>query len=123
MQLVILGLNHKTAPLERRESFAVAKDDVGSLLIQLCETESVSEAALLSTCNRVELYAIVEGSVSDAIEQLHMAMLDHRELSRSGFEGSLYALDGTEAVHHLLRLMTAAQMLYSRTMRTLRPSR
>ena len=104
MQLVILGLNHKTAPLERRESFAVAKDDVAPLLSELCATQSVTEAALLSTCNRVELYAIVEGNVTAAIEQLHVTMLDHRELNRSGFAGSLYALDGTEALHHLLRV-------------------
>ena len=107
MQLVILGLNHKTAPLERRESFAVATDDVQGMLRELCEVSGISEAALLSTCNRVEVYVMVEGSLESAIEQLRVRMIDDRELSRAALESSLYCLTGSEAVHHLLRVASS----------------
>lgn len=107
MQLVILGLNHKTAPVERREAFAVATDDVPGLLVQLCESDLLSEAALLSTCNRVEVYAMVQGGVDDAIEQLRARLLDDRELSRVALQTSLYCLTGSDAVHHLLRVASS----------------
>lgn len=107
MQLVILGLNHKTAALERRESFAVASDDVQSLLHRLCEADTISEAAVLSTCNRVEVYAVVEGDMEVAIEYLRVRLLDERELSRVALLPSLYCLTGTDAVHHLLRVASS----------------
>ena len=107
MQLVILGLNHKTAPLERRESFAVASDDVAGLLQGLCGRSGVAEAALLSTCNRVEAYAVVDGDTDVAVEHLRVTLLDDRELSRAAFEKCLYVLQGTEAIHHLLRVASS----------------
>jgi glutamyl-tRNA reductase len=107
VQLVIMGLSHKTAHLDARESFAVAADDVPSLLRQLCESDHIAEAALLSTCNRVEVYAITESDVADAVETLRTSLLDDRELSRAGFESALYALDGRAAMHHLLRVASS----------------
>ena len=60
MALIALGLNHLTAPLEFRERVAFAPDDTASALAALTAEPGVREAAILSTCNRTELYCTVE---------------------------------------------------------------
>ena len=66
MQLLTLGLNHTTAPLAVRERVAFLADEVGATIARLRERLSapaggnVSEAAIVSTCNRTELYCAVE---------------------------------------------------------------
>ncbi len=56
MPLHLIGLNHHTAPLAVRERVAIAADSVGSALTTLRQSGAVEEAAILSTCNRTELY-------------------------------------------------------------------
>jgi len=56
MTLITLGLNHKTTPVEMRERLAFTPENLSSAVKSLSELECVSEAAILSTCNRTELY-------------------------------------------------------------------
>ena len=58
MTLWLLGLNHQTAPVDLRERVAFAGDSAGRALASLRALPDVSEAALLSTCNRTEIYAV-----------------------------------------------------------------
>ncbi len=60
MTLWVLGLNHQTAPVAMRERVAFAAERLPAALASLRALPQVSEAALLSTCNRTELYAIAE---------------------------------------------------------------
>jgi glutamyl-tRNA reductase len=60
MSLLAVGLSHHTAPMRVLERAAVGTDDVPKLLDELLASESVAEALLLSTCNRVEVYAVVD---------------------------------------------------------------
>ena len=60
MQLVVLGLNHKTVPVDIREQFAISPDSARSGLIHLDEQEGIEEAVVLSTCNRTEIYAVLK---------------------------------------------------------------
>ena len=60
MQLVVLGLNHRSAPVAVRESFSFDKEEVKDALKHVYEHEAVAECVLLSTCNRTELYAVLE---------------------------------------------------------------
>ncbi|MEE2715005.1 MAG: glutamyl-tRNA reductase [Verrucomicrobiota bacterium] len=57
MPFVCLGLNHRTAPITVRERYALAESELPELLAKLCKETSVNEAVILSTCNRVEIYA------------------------------------------------------------------
>ncbi|HYR43824.1 MAG TPA: glutamyl-tRNA reductase, partial [Terriglobia bacterium] len=57
MQLALVGLNHKTAPVEIRERLAFSSDALRSALASLVGREQVNEAIILSTCNRVEVVA------------------------------------------------------------------
>ena len=61
MKLVVLGLNHRSAAVEVRERFSFDKDEVVSALNRLYEFDCVAECVILSTCNRTEIYAALEG--------------------------------------------------------------
>ena len=60
MQLVVLGLNHKTASVDVRECFTFSEDKIKMALNHLHEYEEISECVLVSTCNRTEMYAVVD---------------------------------------------------------------
>jgi len=60
MAVILVGLNHKTAPVEVREKVSYAEDQLPDLLRALRQQDGVAECALLSTCNRTELYAVSE---------------------------------------------------------------
>ena len=59
MQLIVLGLNHKTVSVEVRERFSISVDSINNGLRHLETYEGISEAVVLSTCNRTEIYAVV----------------------------------------------------------------
>ncbi|MEU4444314.1 glutamyl-tRNA reductase [Actinosynnema sp. NPDC050801] len=73
MSVLVVGLSHRTTPVPVLERVAVADADRGKVLDQLLTAPSVSEAVLLSTCNRVEVYAVVEtfhGGMNEVVEVL-----------------------------------------------------
>jgi len=107
--LVNLGASHHTAPIEVRERFAVAPEKVTELYRRLKELPGVREAAVLSTCNRTELYAVVEDehqrrAVLDSFCSLQA--LDPEALSRYGFERC-----NKEAVEHLFHVASGLDSL------------
>ena len=69
MNLVIVGINHTTAPVSLREKVAFAPDALGLALHDLRSTETLDEVAILSTCNRTEIYAIAEQGSQPRITQ------------------------------------------------------
>ena len=73
MQLIVLGLNHKTAPVEVREKFNFSRSRIKHVLRLLKESDDFSEAVLLSTCNRTELYLVAQ-EPEDGMEALHNAV-------------------------------------------------
>src|SRR5581483_7739049 len=73
MSLLVVGLSHRSAPVDVLERVAVSAADAGKVLSQLLEREHVAEALLLSTCNRVEVYAVVtafHGGLADITDVL-----------------------------------------------------
>ena len=65
MQLIVLGLNHKTVPVEVRERFAISADNIQQGLHHLDDYEGICEAVILSTCNRSEIYAVVDNAAEN----------------------------------------------------------
>ena len=65
MKILLLGMNHKSAPLDVRERFAI--DDPTPMLQKLVACDEIDEAVVVSTCNRVELYAVANGDGGIAI--------------------------------------------------------
>lgn len=105
-ELIAVGLSHHTAPVEVRERMAMDEDRVREHLQRLRREGAVTEAMLLSTCNRVELYA-VPGDI-DAIEAF---MLEHRGPDGRPIEPYLYWHRNEEAVRHLFRVASSLDSL------------
>lgn len=59
MPIVAIGVNHVSAPVEVRERLAFAPDELADRLRELADEPGVDEAAIISTCNRTEIYAVV----------------------------------------------------------------
>ncbi|MFN7551591.1 MAG: glutamyl-tRNA reductase [Pseudomonadota bacterium] len=103
MTLIALGLNHQTAPVSLRERVAFDRDTVPVALAALRRVDGVEEAAILSTCNRIELYSNVrDGREQAIVEWLH----SHHGLTPPTLEEFLYRHDGPAAVRHLFRVAT-----------------
>lgn len=108
MALITLGLNHLSAPVSLRERVAFAPEHTGPALGQLIAQPGVREAAILSTCNRTELYCNVEpGAESSPFEWLHR----HRQLAGSNIDEFTYRYHDADAVRHLFRVATGLESM------------
>jgi glutamyl-tRNA reductase len=108
MTLIVLGLNHQTAPVSLRERVAFDRETVPPALQALRGVDGVQEVAILSTCNRIELYANVrEGREAAIIEWLHA----HHGLTPPTLDEFLYRHEGPAAVRHLFRVATGLDSL------------
>lgn len=103
MKIIVVGLSHKTAPVNIREKVAFPPDKMEEPLRQLLELPSISEALIVSTCNRVELYA-VSRQPEAAITELKKFLADFHSLDSSTLSEHLYNFEGTEAIRHVLRV-------------------
>lgn len=105
MRFVCVGMNYRSTSLEARERFAIARDDVRVFLQALCAHKSVQEAFVVSTCNRIEIYAVgAPGSTgADAISGVHAVCKHERGASLSRKDGA-YELVGKAAIEHLFRV-------------------
>ncbi len=102
-RLLLVGLNHRTAPVEVRERFALEKKGTHPLDILRQELPQASEAYFLSTCNRVEFLLVTE-EVEETLAGLKDLLARETGLPRSRFEPHLYVLRDREAVRHLFRV-------------------
>jgi glutamyl-tRNA reductase len=101
VSVVVIGLNHRTAPLDLLERMTVGDGQLPKALHDLCTREHLSEALVLSTCNRTEVYAVAErfhGAYSD----IRGFLADFSFLPPEGFADHLYVHYDTAAVSHLL---------------------
>lgn len=100
MPLKIIGLNHNTAPIEIRERVVFSGERVGQALKDVVDLPSVSEAVLLSTCNRTELYLDADDSgAADLSDWLKQSQNLGAEL-----DPALFSLDRDPAIRHLFRV-------------------
>ncbi len=103
-RLAVIGLSHKTAPIEVRERAAFAEDRLQAALAQATAIPGVGEAMIVSTCNRVELYCGIDAE--EAIAGVRRFLVDGRGLP-SDTHTHLYAHDGEHAVRHLFRVASS----------------
>ena len=100
--IVVVGVSHKTAPLEVRETLAFPKDRLAEALRRMREEASVAEAMILSTCNRVELYA--RGDAEPTPEALRRFFYAFHGRSSEELDAFVYRLADEEAVRHAFRV-------------------
>jgi glutamyl-tRNA reductase len=104
MHFVVVGISHKTAPVEVREKLAVPESRLGEALTRLCSYSGVREGLLLSTCNRVEVYAVVD-EIEAGYGRIQEFLADaHFSLSSEQLTPHLYWHSGDRAIGHLFRV-------------------
>ncbi len=104
MGLILLGLNHRTAPLPVREQIVYSRDEAVSVLRRLRETEHVPQALLLSTCNRTEIYAVVSDAKTVLPRMVESLFLERIPQGNGDRLRYLYQHEGDEAVQHFFRV-------------------
>jgi glutamyl-tRNA reductase len=99
MKILALGLNHKTAPLDIRERVTFGPDIIAGALRSLTARPEVAEATILSTCNRTEIYCVLDGDGEDPVRTW---LSGFHGLSEDRLAPYLYAHIGLDAVRHLM---------------------
>ena len=102
MALILIGVNHRTAPVEVRERLSVAEQRLAQVVSGLRALEGVDGAAVVSTCNRVE--AVVSSRSEDVIERVVDWMAQLGNSDRTSLENHLYILRHADVVKHLFRV-------------------
>jgi glutamyl-tRNA reductase len=103
MHIVVVGLNYRTAPVEIREKFAISEHDLPRALSELKRTKSILEGVIVATCNRTEIYAVVDRDnlckhyIPNFIEQWF-------QIPKEEFGKHLYMYEHDKAVEHMFRV-------------------
>ena len=103
MNIVLLGVNHKTAPIEVRERLAIEPSRLAEATLSLVQTPGVHEGMILSTCNRVELLLCQEPTAPTPMRFLH----DYFALEPALLRPHVYEYREREAVRHLFRVASS----------------
>ncbi len=100
MRFQLIGVNHKTAPVEVRERLAIPESRLPEACKKLAEHPAVAEGMIVSTCNRVEFIANMKNGTGDLREFLR----EYFETDLSQFENHLYEFREDEAIRHIFRV-------------------
>jgi glutamyl-tRNA reductase len=111
MRVVVLGLNHKTAPVDVREKFSFSDEEIKFALKHLHEYGAIRECVILSTCNRTEMYAAVSGK-DDALFSMKQF---YGKISHGAADGIsdeyFYHYAEEECIRHLFRVSASLDSL------------
>ena len=113
MTLIAFGINHKTAPVDIREKVAFAPEKMEQALHECVNKGEVSEAAIVSTCNRTELYFSLltdETNENDITPQLDW-FCHYHQLKKEDIEPYIYQHSNNDAVQHILRVASGLDSL------------
>jgi glutamyl-tRNA reductase len=103
MPLFVAGVNHRTAPVALREQLAVEEDKLRELIRDVQASGAAREAVLISTCNRVEVYAVADAP-GEARAAVFRRLCQHRGLDPAAIEPLVYTHLDEEAVRHAFRV-------------------
>lgn len=107
MNLVLIGLNHKTAPVEIRERLAFGSQMLHHALHHLVDRANVEEGMIVSTCNRVEVLAKTAAHPSEARHIITQFLYNYHTLPQSEVAPHLYIHEGQQAVRHVFRVASS----------------
>ena len=106
MDIILVGLNHKTAPIDIRECLAFSAEKLEEANAQARNLPFLKETMVLSTCNRVEIYAVVQDPAR-SVGELKRFLSAFHGYPLEKFEQSLYSPVGEEAVRHVFRVASS----------------
>ncbi|MRR54519.1 MAG: glutamyl-tRNA reductase [Deltaproteobacteria bacterium] len=110
MNIIVVGLSHHSAPLDLREKLAFAANSIEGPLRELVSLPDVAEGLIVSTCNRVEVYAVTR-DIAAGIAQIKRFLADFHALSFDAVEPHLYGYHGEHAIRHVFRVAASLDSL------------
>lgn len=111
MNIVLVGLSHKTAPLDMRERLAFGEPLLSDALSRLVDQELVDEGLIVSTCNRVELIASTPAGADQGLDCLAGFLSDFHQLPPNTLNGHIYKHADTSAIKHVFRVASSLDSL------------
>jgi glutamyl-tRNA reductase len=110
MNIAVVGLSHKTAPVEVREKLSIPTPQVEAAIAQLCSYPHIQEATILSTCNRLEIY-IVTTDTDSGMREVGQFLSEYSKLPLHQLRRYLFLLLHQDAVMHLMRVSAGLDSL------------
>jgi glutamyl-tRNA reductase len=110
MNIAVVGLSHKTAPVEVREKLSIPEAKIESVTQQLCSYPHIQEVAILSTCNRLEIY-IVATETEQGIREVSQFLCETSQIPLHHLRQHLFMLLHQDAVMHLMRVAAGLDSL------------
>ncbi len=108
-RIVMVGVSHHTAPVEVRERLAFASHQAGASAVELCQSGAVSEAVILSTCNRSEVYGVTQNARGE--EDLRQWYETFHGFTAGALDRALYSRQDRDAARHLFRVAAGLDSL------------
>ncbi|MBW4555876.1 MAG: glutamyl-tRNA reductase [Trichormus sp. ATA11-4-KO1] len=110
MNIAVVGLSHKTAPVEIREKLSIPEPQTESAIAHLSSYPHIDEVAILSTCNRLEIY-IVTSETEQGIREVTQFLSEHSKLPVQSLRQHLFMLLHDDAVMHVMRVAAGLDSL------------
>lgn len=110
MNIAVVGLSHKTAPVEVREKLSIQEAKMESVMQQLCHYPHIEEVAIVSTCNRLEIY-VVATETEQGIREVIQFLSENSNLPLHQLRQHLFILLHQDAVMHLMRVAAGLDSL------------
>jgi len=103
VSVIVVGLNHRTVPLDLFEKMTVPEAKLPKALADLSSRENISESVILSTCNRIEIYAYAE-KFHGAYQDIRNFLSEISHVAPEDFSDHLIGLFGSDAIEHLFKV-------------------
>lgn len=110
MNIVVVGLSHKTAPVEVREKLSIPTPQMEAAIAHLCSFPHIEEATILSTCNRLEVYVVVS-ETDQGVREVTQFLAEYSKLPVHQLRPYLFILLHQDAVMHLMRVSAGLDSL------------
>lgn len=110
MNIAVVGLSHKTAPVEVREKLSIPTPQVAEAIAQLTSYPNITEVSILSTCNRLEIHVVAE-QADQGVREVMQFLADYSSLPPAALREHLFILLHQDAVMHLLRVSAGLDSL------------
>lgn len=110
MHILVAGVRHKTAPIEIREKFALTEEEIESAIPVLLDLPAIRECAILTTCNRTEIYAVVS-QTDIGLQSIKTFFQEFKGIDYDAFRSSVFTLLHEDAAMHLFRVTSGLDSL------------
>ncbi|MFM2313860.1 MAG: hypothetical protein RLZZ04_3136 [Cyanobacteriota bacterium] len=110
MNIVVVGLSHKTASVEVREKLSIPEDQIEEAIALLKSYPHIQEIAIISTCNRLEIYGVAL-DLEQGVREISQFLADKAKISLRELRPNLFTLLREDALRHLMRVSAGLESL------------